>query len=72
MIAPTGEHLVRRCHVTLHNLYSKGHKNSLMSGNFIRELDSCLWFIKDLVFVPGVMALLNTHAQVAIYNAVDG
>jgi hypothetical protein len=72
MIAPTGEHLVRWCHVTLHNLYSKGHENSLMSGNFIRELDSYLYFIKDLVLIPGVTALLNKHVQVAIYNAVDG
>lgn len=71
MIAPTGEASCEVMSRDPYNLYSKGYRNSLISGNFIRKLYSYLFSIRTYS-LSRIYKFINDYKQAAIRHAVDG
>lgn len=71
MIAPTGEASCEVMSRDLYNLYSKGYRNALISGNFIIKFYSYLFSIKSYS-LSRLYKLINEYIQAAIRHAVDG
>lgn len=70
MIAPTGEASCEVMSRDPYNLYSKGYRNALISGNFIRKFDSYLFSIRSY-YLSWLYKFINDYIQVAIRLAVD-